>query len=89
MKAALSNEDHEYVVGILRDRIAMDRRLIEIDALTLDIGDAIKRLRNERAILEAERAELVARRRAITDQAIADKFGVATNTIRDVIKHRT
>jgi len=88
MKAALSNEDHEYVVGILRDRIAMDRRLIEIDALTLDIGDAIKRLRNERAILEAERAELVARRRAITDQAIADKFGVAANTIRDVIKHR-
>jgi len=86
---ALSDEDRELVVSILRDRVVLDRRLIEIDALTLDIGDAIVRLRGERSTLEAERAHLLEQRRGISDKALADKFGVATNTIRDVIKHRS
>lgn len=86
---ALTTEDRGYIEAILRDRVGIDRRILEIDARTLELGAELRRLRDEQAALEAERAELYEQRRPISNRAIAGKFGVSESSVRDVIKHRT
>lgn len=70
----LTAGDRANICAMLRDRIGMERRILEIEA--------------EMIHLEEERRLLFQQKGQITNQAIADKFEVVPSVISKLAHHR-